>query len=186
MSEKNIDTLLALQLASGGNDSQNIEIVKKELPPQNENKFELFEAGIISSIRIEGEGELEAELFIDGKKEYYQSGKNVIYDMLSMPIIPDNPQMTLKIEGEVDYVRVVGYAARLRLTASSQDCSQIYTEYFPESKTWEVKHNLDIPEPLTKVFVDGEEVITDIEYLSNNKLQVNFDDPYEGKINVYP
>ena len=100
-----LDTILALQLANSGS-SLSLEVVKKE--PLNNEDFELFKEGIINSIRIEGSGYIEARLYIDGKKEYEQTGEDIIYDILGLVVKVDNPTCRFEIEGEVESIRVIG------------------------------------------------------------------------------
>ena len=181
-----LDTLLALQLAQGGSGAnQNIEIIKKELPSQPITEFELFEAGIISSIRVEGEGELEAKLYVDGKKEYLGTGSEIIYDIIDAPLVPDDSLMRFEVEGEVDYIRIVAYAARLNLSASAQGfASYTHTQEEP-SDIWEVNHNLEIRYPLTKVIIDEQEVVKDIEFIDKNKLLILLPEEKIGKAKIY-
>ena len=182
-----LDTVLALQLAQGssGSGGQHEGIIKKELPPEPVTEFELFDAGVINSIRVEGNGFLEARLIVDGIKEYEKDGNNILYDVLNVPLIPDNPIMRLEVDGDVEDIRIIARAARLNLSASvTGNNSYVHTQE-EENEIWEVEHNLGIQYPIVLIFEDDEQVMADVDYVSKNLLVVTFPEEKTGKVKVF-
>ena len=154
----------------------NLELVKKELPPQEITDFEIFEAGIISTIRVEGEGQISATLYADEKKEYYQVGTNVIYDIIDLPLKPDNPIMRFETTGEIDYIRIIGYQASQE-TKEPNMLRKHFETIIGDGSTEEftITHALNSKNVIVQVDDDEGTVETHIKKEGKNNAKLKFD-----------